>query len=95
MQFGWPRFGQATVVHPEHTSIYSTLPLILRVWIVVRSLTQLDTGWLTLLQARMDIFKRHDISLDVLCTFPQEVITLAGPTLFWHVRHHHHHHQQQ
>ena len=33
-------------------------------------------------QARIDIFGCLDLTLDVLCTSPQEVITLAGRTLF-------------
>jgi len=33
-------------------------------------------------EARTDIFERPDLTLDVLCTSPQEVITLAGRTLF-------------
>jgi len=78
--------------------------LIQRALNAVRPPTVWKEHWLldcaALMQAQMDIFGRHDLSLDILCTSArQEVITLAGRTLFggplWRARHHQQQQQQQ
>ena len=74
-------FGQYCAIRAYHHLLSSSID---RVWIAVRPPHSgaLLVECLTLLQARIGIFGRRDISLDVLCTCRQEVITLAGRTLF-------------
>jgi len=81
MRFGWLRFVQVIAMLSElyhHLMHFSIDPPCLRPW--SRNWPQ-DCSALT--EAQIDIFGRSDFTLDVQFTSPQEVITLAGRTVFW------------